>query len=284
MIEGLNFLSRLLHDFYKKKPFILVDEYDHFLNYAIIKFPIDEREKSIKLFSDIFSRTFKTQDMCYTKALVTGILRIAKESIFSGCNNFIEFGLIDKYFASYYGFTEDEVNSLFDKYNMPLDLRMHMKLWYNGYLIGGYKIYNPWSIVQALAAYEFKIINKKDNNYVSIIKDYWVDSGNFSFVGDIFKIPEISLSMLSLIKGDSITLEYYNSMTVEFYLILKEISDNKKLSEKAEKAEKSKNIFFSFLFSTGYLTISKRYTDMTSYNEISSENNTLQRGKFIIIS
>src|SRR5204862_4786519 len=86
--------------------------------------------------------------------ILTGVFRIAKAQIFSGLNNIEEFSILDKQLAKYFGFLEDEVDELFKYLDVNLEKRIEIqkkaKNWYNGYSIGGYTIYNPWSIMSCL--------------------------------------------------------------------------------------------------------------------------------------
>ena len=154
-------LTEYLYMHYQKKVIVLIDEYDtpiqagYFNNYY---------EKVIKMMRGLLGSCLKTNPYL-ERALLTGITRVSKESLFSGLNNLAVYSLLDDEYSEYFGFTEAEVNMLAEKMNYQGKL-IEMRDWYNGYEIGGVTLYNPWSIINCLS--------RKGR-----IKNYWLNtSGN----------------------------------------------------------------------------------------------------------
>ena len=154
-------LTEYLYAHYQKKVIILIDEYDapiqagYFNNYY---------EKAIKMMRGLLGTCLKT-NRYLERALLTGITRVSKESLFSGLNNLKVYSLLNKKYQEHFGFTEKEVNMLVDKMGYQ-DKLAEMKAWYNGYTVGDTTLYNPWSIISCL-----------DND--GLIENYWLNtSGN----------------------------------------------------------------------------------------------------------
>ena len=179
--DALNFLLGCLFTHFNQKVWVLIDEYDSALHEAYTSFGSDkenpyqfsaEFEKVLQLFRRLLGSALKSDDHL-EKSVVTGISRIAKANLFSTLNNFTEYGVLDKKFATYYGFTQDEVDMLCDQQNISQDQRKEIKAWYNGYNYGGLELYNPWSMARCLF----------DNEHE--IKNYWEESGSFGFLTKI---------------------------------------------------------------------------------------------------
>ncbi|MCC8400241.1 MAG: AAA family ATPase, partial [Rickettsia endosymbiont of Platyusa sonomae] len=171
--NSLCFLSELLFKHFNQKVYILIDEYDTPINSAYIEFgdKLKEFDEVLKIFRGMFGSSLKSNP-CLEKGIITGILRIAKANLFSDLNNVSEYTLLDKKFAKFYGFTQEEVDELLTK--VPLGTNPEeIKNWYNGYSFGGEIIYNPWSIMQCLA-------------HAGNLDTYWVDSGGLSLVDKAF--------------------------------------------------------------------------------------------------
>ena len=154
-------LTKYLYAHYQKEVIVLIDEYDtpiqasYFNNYY---------EKAIKTMRGLLGSCLKT-NRYLERALLTGITRVSKESLFSGLNNLKVCSLLDRKYQDHFGFTEEEVNTLAKEMNYQEKLA-DMKAWYNGYEVGGTTLYNPWSIVNCLS--------KKGR-----VKNYWLNtSGN----------------------------------------------------------------------------------------------------------
>ncbi|WP_250311304.1 AAA family ATPase [Rickettsia endosymbiont of Oedothorax gibbosus] len=189
--NSLKFLSDLLFKHFNQKVYILIDEYDTPINSAYMKFgsKAEEFEEVLALFRAIFGNSLKTNDSLQ-KGVITGILRIAKANLFSDLNNLTECSLLDKKFASSYGFTQAEVDDLLTK--VPLNTEAEeIKYWYNGYSFGGEIIYNPWSIMQCLSNE-----GKLDH--------YWLDSGGTGLIDKALLSDEIQQDIQLLASGKTI--------------------------------------------------------------------------------
>ena len=154
-------LTEYLYTHYQKEVIVLIDEYDapiqasYFNNYY---------QEAIEMMRGLLGACLKTNPYL-ERALLTGITRVSKESLFSGLNNLAVYSLLDDEYGEYFGFTEAEVNMLAEKMNYQGKL-IEMRDWYNGYEIGGVTLYNPWSIINCLS--------RKGR-----IKNYWLNtSGN----------------------------------------------------------------------------------------------------------
>ena len=158
--NALLFLTRMLFQKYKKEVILLIDEYDSPL---ISAYEYHYYSDAIAFFKVFYGEALKTNQ--YLKmGVMTGILRVAKENIFSGLNNLEVHTILDDEFTEYFGIMEDEVEKALEDFGLEYELKDVQK-WYNGYLFGNRKVYNPWSIVNFL----------KNGN----LKPYWVNtSGN----------------------------------------------------------------------------------------------------------
>ena len=228
-----------------------MDEYDSSLNKVLVTFKEEEKKKVVDLYVEFFKNSFK-DNIHLKKALITGILRIAKYDLFSGINNITESGMYSIRFSQFYGFSEEEFNSLCLMYNVPKQLKETMKNWYNGYRIKNIKIYNPWSVMYAI--YNFVYLNFPYTHKLEseVIKNYWVESGSFSFLDNFFEIPEIIKDIESLCDGNSIQINYNNSISFNDFNSLNQAISS--INKNDEFLSTIKKLFFSFLYSAGYLT------------------------------
>ncbi|MBS0185343.1 MAG: AAA family ATPase [Proteobacteria bacterium] len=201
--KSLFYLSKMLSTHFDQKVFILIDEYDTPLNdwYALqlAQETVSESEdiyfkKILNLFGGIFSSALKGNDFL-EKGVVTGILRGAKASLFSGLNNLGEDSILDEEYAEYFGFTEKEVNTLLNKSGLDKNSKTaeDLKFWYNGYNIGGVTIYNPWSIMNCL--------NRK-----GMLKAYWVGTANTALIERALILDKFQEEMQILIQGGSVEM------------------------------------------------------------------------------
>ena len=153
-------LSKYLNKYYSKKVIILIDEYDAPI---INAFNNGYYNEAINFFQVFYSSALKTNDSL-KYGILTGITRIIKEGIFSGLNNLKVDTILDKRYAEYFGILENEVIEMLDYFEIKYKMK-EVRTWYNGYIFGDSKVYNPWSIV-----------NFVDNQE---IKAYWANiSGN----------------------------------------------------------------------------------------------------------
>jgi hypothetical protein len=144
---SLLFLSRRLSEAYGKRAVILIDEYDVPLESAYFK---DYYDKMVSFIRLLFESALKTNPSLEF-AVLTGCLRVSRESIFTGMNNLLIMSVLDEYFGEYYGFTQDELDEML-RYYQRESRREDLRRWYNGYMIGGQRVYNPWSSVNSVRA------------------------------------------------------------------------------------------------------------------------------------
>lgn len=137
-------LSRLLFEYHQKAPFILIDEYDVPLNNS---YDTDYYNDTLSLIRGLFESGIK-DNSCIKKCIVTGVFKIAKSGLWTGMNNSSDYSILNKQYAQHFGFTDSEVDSLLLKANIQDEtIKSAVKEWYNGYNIGGFTMYNPWSII-----------------------------------------------------------------------------------------------------------------------------------------
>lgn len=159
--DSFLFLSKHLYNYYGVKPWLLIDEYDTPLQAAYIHGYYEEMISSMR---GLFGSALKTNPYLH-KAVITGILRISKESLFSGLNNLEVYSVLQNEYSQYFGFTEKEMDYIIKKSGLE-EKAADIQQWYNGYKFGETIVYNPWSIVNCV---------KK----AGAISPYWVNtSGN----------------------------------------------------------------------------------------------------------
>lgn len=169
--SALKDLTFYLNQGYGVKPIVLIDEYDTPIQTAYVK---NYYEDMVTLMREFLGAGLKDNSHL-DRAILTGVLRVSKESIFSGLNNIKTYSILNDQYGEYFGFTEDEVNHLLTKTGLGSHIS-DVKTWYNGYHIGNAIIYNPWSIVNyiqesgKLSAYW---VNTSDN---ALIKDLLIRS------------------------------------------------------------------------------------------------------------
>lgn len=184
-------LSFLLERYYGKKVLIFLDEYDTPLQEAYLGGYWDEMVGFMRVF---FNATFKTNPYL-DRAIMTGITRISKESMFLDLNNLRIVSTTSNMYETCFGFTEDEVFKALDEVGIS-DRKKDVKQWYDGFSFGKSKdIYNPWSITN--------FIDERK------LKTYWVDTSSNELAGKLIQSasPEVKKSMEKLLNGESITVD-----------------------------------------------------------------------------
>ena len=182
---ALEQLSKMLTKYYGTAPIIIIDEYDTPIQEGYSK---DFYEKIVGFMRNFFSGAFKdNKNLSY--GFLTGILRIAQESIFSGLNNLAVNTVLDNEYDQYFGFTNEEIHEML-KYYGALGKEKELKEWYDGYLFGSKEIYNPWSVI----------------NYISkgcTPQAYWVNTGKSEILEDVLKIAtdDVTEKLFSLLQG-----------------------------------------------------------------------------------
>ncbi len=225
--DSLFMLSQLLQKHYHQNVVILIDEYD---------VPLDKAYQSgyydamVELIRVLFGNAFKTNSSLYF-AVLTGCLRISKESIFTGLNNFNVYTVKDVQYKEYFGFTDNEVKALLKYYGFT-DKYNRIKEWYNGYRFGDLDIYCPWDVVSYCHALKMNPLTEPQN--------YWVNTSSNSIIRKFIERADGTAKeeIEQLIHGKSIKKKIRQELT---YRDLDSKMDN----------------LWSILFTTGYLTQSK---------------------------
>ena len=225
-VYSIKNLCVYLERFYNQKPIILIDEYDVPLQRAYLN---NYYKQAINFFRGLLQEALKTNNSLEF-AVITGCLRVSKESIFTGLNNLEINSILDKQYSEHFGFTQEEVDKMLEYYGLE-DKREEIKNWYDGYKFGISDIYNPWSVLKCM----------KDMYLGSGLPEaYWVNtSGN-----DIVK--KLILNASDSTKNEIEIL--INGGTIE-----KALNANITYNELDENIE---NIW-SMLFFTGYLTYTR---------------------------
>lgn len=219
-------LSKYLYEYYRKKVVVLIDEYDQPIIDSYIK---GYYEEAIDFFKSFYGIVLKDNEYLET-GVMTGILRVAKENIFSGLNNLKVYTILDNRFTEYFGIMEAEAGQALKDFNLEVEME-DMQRWYNGYLFGDVRAYNPWSVINFLA--EGKL------------KPYWVNtSGN--------ELIKLYLQKLR----NEIFDDFSRLLNKE--AILKIINDNMTFGNL--EANFSRNIWNLF-FHSGYLTLAEKYDE-----------------------
>ena len=217
-------LSNYLYDFYGKKVIVLIDEYDQPIINSYIEGYYDE---TIDFFKSFYGSVLKDNEYL-EMGVMTGILRVAKENIFSGLNNLEVHTILDDEFTEYFGIIENEVEKSVEDFGLEYELKDVQK-WYNGYLLGNRQVYNPWSIINFLK-------NGK-------LKPYWVNtSGN-------------GLIKLYLKKLRDTIFDDFTKL-LDKKNILKIITDNMTFGNLEANFEKN---IWNLFFHSGYLTLAEKY-------------------------
>ena len=188
LTAALEKLSQMLTKHYGKAPIIIIDEYDTPIQEGYSKDFFDE---IIGFMRNFFSGAFK-DNRNLTYGFLTGILRIAQESIFSGLNNLTVNSVMDNEYDEFFGFTYPEVRLMLEYYGVA-DKEAELKDWYDGYLFGSTEIYNPWSVI----------------NYISrgcIPQAYWVNTGKNEVLEDVLTIAtdDITERLYALLRGERV--------------------------------------------------------------------------------
>jgi hypothetical protein len=188
--EALSFLMQLLHQQTGKRVIVLLDEYDAPIHAGQEHGYYDD----IILFMKLLLGNALKDNSDLEKGVVTGVLRVAKESIFSDLNNLDVLSLLRSEFDEYFGFTENEIEKLSQDFSLG-EFVDTLRRWYNGYLFGNQVIYNPWSIINFLMS--------KDR----FPRPYWINTASESLLRDIITRtdPDFQEQIETLLAGGTIT-------------------------------------------------------------------------------
>jgi hypothetical protein len=229
--ESILLLSDFLHRYYQKKVFILIDEYDTPIHEAYLN---GFYTKAIDFLRTLLGNALKGNEYLQ-KGILTGILRVSKESMFSDLNNVEVYSVLNKLYNRYFGFTQHEVDEILKYYNLS-NLQQDVKIWYNGYYFGNEEIYNPWSILSFVK-------NKGE------FKPYWLSTSANALVHSLIKDSD------KTVKKD---IEDALNNTSVYSAIDENIAFN--------FLKNSREHILSFLVQTGYLKA--RYHDFVGSDRI----------------
>ncbi len=186
--DSILMLSQMLYNHSQKRVVILIDEYDAAIQSGYLHGYYDE---IVKFFRNLLSPALKDNTYLF-KAVLTGILRVSKESLFSGMNNISVYSLLHPRYASYFGFTEQETQFLLTQAKLDGEARA-VKEWYNGYKFNNQVLYNPWSILSFIQA-------------EGILKPYWVNTSDNALIKDLLEKSNGAFrdELAILLKGNAI--------------------------------------------------------------------------------
>ena len=224
LISSLRILSQLLYKHFGKKTVILIDEYDVPLDKA---FQNGFYQEMVSLIRGLFGMALKTNDYLQF-AVLTGCLRITKESIFTGLNNFKVLSILDSRFDEQFGFTDCEVRKILEDYHLEPHFE-ETKEWYDGYHFGKVDIYCPWDVIN--------YVDQLKYDPVAIPQDFWSNSSGNAIVRRLIDKADVSAKneVERLIAGESIEKDVALELTYD-------------------EIDKSIENLWSVLFTTGYLT------------------------------
>ncbi len=225
LMYSFELLSKLLHEHHKERVVILIDEYDTPVQSGYTN---DFFDDVVGFFRNFFSACLQ-DNVALFKGVLTGILRVSKENMFSGLNHIDVYSIIDKPYSTSFGFTEGEVAAIIEPEKLE-----EVRSWYNGYIFGGHVIYNPWSILH--------YINE------GLLKPYWVNTGSSELIETLALKRGLGLSEKSaaLLNGGTI------DVPIDSNIVLRDI-------------ERSPNAFWNFLLFSGYLKIVDLKLEMGEY-------------------
>ena len=223
LAKAFAFLSMCLFKYHKKKTIILIDEYDVPLENAYFRGFYDEM---IDFIRSLFESALKTNPYL-ERSVITGCLRISKESIFTGLNNLETDSVLHTRFGDFFGFTQEEVEGLLAYYDLSEQFE-EVKKWYDGYLFNDFEIYNPWSIL--------KYVNDRKDHVTEFALPYWSNTSSNSIVREMVGEADqkAKADLETLMAGGTIEKPVHEDIT---YGDIHQTQDN----------------LWNFLFFTGYL-------------------------------
>ena len=224
LVSALQTLSKLLYKHHGQKTIILIDEYEVPLDKA---FQHGYYKEMVTLIRGIFGMALKTNESLYF-AVLTGCLRVSKESIFTGLNNFKVLSITDARFDEHFGFTDEEVNQILKDYQLQTH-QAETKEWYDGYHFGNKDVYCPWDVINHVD----HLCGEKD----AIPQSYWINSSGNDLVKRFID------------KADKTTRD-----EIEQLIAGKSIEKSVRLELTYDEIDNSIDNLWSVLFTTGYLT------------------------------
>ncbi len=240
---AIAFLAGCLRSYHGKNAIVLIDEYDVPLENAYFR---GFYEEMIDFIRSLFESGLKT-NVNLEFAVITGCLRISKESIFTGLNNLRIISILDESFAEYFGFTQAEVKALLEHYGIG-EREEEVKNWYDGYLFGKTKVYNPWSVI-----YYVSDILEQNTEFP---KPYWSNTSSNSIVRELIDCADdaVKTEIEDLIAGGTVEKPVHEEITYG-------------------EIHRSQDNLWNFLFFTGYLkAVSRRLVEDTVYLTLAIPN------------
>ena len=233
-------LSKYLYRYYERPVILLIDEYDVPIQNAYVE---EYYKEAINFFKTFFGATFKDNPYL-EKTVITGVSRIAKESIVSGANNFKVYTILDDEFSDDFGITEEEMEKIYKDFDIQ-DKKEEIKNWYDGYKIGNREgIYNPWSILNYLA-------DKK-------LMPYWVNTSSNDLIKLILKnSTTVKEKMERLLKGEAVEVK------IDIETVILGIEENEE------------NIW-GLMLGTGYLKVEEVVNEIEGIYKVKIPNNEIR--------
>ena len=233
-------LSKYLYRYYERPVILLIDEYDVPIQNAYVE---EYYKEAINFFKTFFGATFKDNPYL-EKTVITGVSRIAKESIVSGANNFKVYTILDDEFSDDFGITEEEMEKIYKDFDIQ-DKKEEIKKWYDGYKIGNREgIYNPWSILNYLA-------DKK-------LMPYWVNTSSNDLIKLILKnSTTVKEKMERLLKGEAVEVK------IDIETVILGIEENEE------------NIW-GLMLGTGYLKVEEVVNEIEGIYKVKIPNNEIR--------
>ncbi len=218
--KSLHFLSQILENAYQQKVWILIDEYDTPLHAA---WEYDFYPQMKSFMQGFLGSALKSNNALY-KSVLTGILRVSKEGLFSDLNNIKVYSILSARYGEYFGFTDTEVDHLCEMADLTHQ-REAVREWYNGYRFGEFNIYNPWSIINFLTDHRFE--------------PYWVNTGSSAMIEKLIAKAsgDLKADFEVLIQGGTII------KSIDERIVLPDLNSN------------TEDAIWSFLLSSGYLKV-----------------------------
>ena len=226
---SLKLFSRCMYKITGKNTVVLIDEYDVPLENAYFR---GFYEKMVIFIRSLFESALKTNDYLQF-AVITGCLRISKESIFTGLNHLKIISILNQQYSEHFGFTESEVLQMMQYYGVESRFST-MKEWYNGYTFGDTQVYNPWSVINYMSDLNTKL--------TVFPRSYWINTSSNDIIKDLIVRAdrETKSQIETLLRGDTLDIQVHEEVTYgDMY------SNNENL--------------WNFLYFTGYLTKEREY-------------------------
>lgn len=234
--KALEFLSDCLKKYHNKNVIILIDEYDVPLENAYFSGFYEQMTQFIR---SLFESALKTNDSLEF-AVITGCLRISRESIFTGLNNLRISSVLNENYGEYFGFTESEVEAMLTFYDMEAKMN-EVRQWYDGYLFGDAEVYNPWSVLN--------YVSDHARGGSSYPRPYWSNTSSNSIIRELIEKADMGIrrEVEELVSGGTIEKPIHEEITYE-------------------DIHRTQDNLWNFLFFTGYLkAVSTRFEVDTLY-------------------